>query len=369
MSSAPERVKFTDLTVVLRPSVKVQKSDYLPDGLLPVVDQGAGLIGGFTNDMSARFPSPEPVIVFGDHTCRFKYVPFPFAAGADGTQVFRGRDGIDTRYLYYACLTLGLEHFGYQRHMKHLKVAEVPVWPVHTQQRIAAILSAYDDLIENNTRRIAILEEMARRLYDEWFVRFCFPGYEEAEFDGGTPREWDIGVLKDVVVLQRGFDLPTNARTPGPYPVFAATGKHGMHEEAKVKGPGVVTGRSGSLGTVVYVDEDFWPLNTTLWGKEFPLGSPLYAFYVLSAMDLAGFNSGAAVPTLNRNDIHDLPMALPPQELLRSFEQAVKPICQQGRLLHRKNANLRAQRDLLLPKLVSGEIDVSGAEAALEAAE
>ena len=147
MSSAPERVKFTDLAVVLRPSIKVQKSDYLPDGLLPVVDQGAGLIGGFTNDMSARFPSSEPVIVFGDHTCRFKYVPFPFAAGADGTQVFRGIDGIDTRYLYYACLTLGLEHFGYQRHMKHLKVAEVPVWPLPTQQRIAAILSAYVDLI------------------------------------------------------------------------------------------------------------------------------------------------------------------------------------------------------------------------------
>lgn len=369
MRSVPERVQFADLVVVLRPSIKVQKSDYLPNGLLPVVDQGAGLIGGFTNDMSARFPSPDPVIVFGDHTCRFKYVPFPFAAGADGTQVFFARDGIDTRYLYFACLTLGLEHFGYQRHMKHLKVAEVPVWPLSTQQRIAAILSAYDDLIENNTRRIAILEEMARRLYEEWFVHFRFPGHEEAEFDEEGPCGWGKGVLQDVVVLQRGFDLPAKVRTFGPFPVFAATGKHGTHTEAKVKGPGVITGRSGSLGTVVYVDEDFWPLNTTLWGKEFPLGSPLYAFYLLSSLDLAGFNSGSAVPTLNRNDIHGLPLLLPPSDLLRRFEGMVQPMRKQLRVLELKNANLRAQRDMLLPKLISGEIDVSSAKELLEAAE
>ena len=369
MTSGPKNAKFTDLVDILRPKGTVQRSDYLPVGPLPVVDQGEGLIGGYTDNWDLRFPSADPVVVFGDHTCRFKYVSFPFSAGADGTQIFRGKEGVDTHYLYYACLTLGLEHFGYQRHMKHLKATEVPIWPFPTQQRIVAILTAYDDLIENNTRRIAILEEMARRLYEEWFVHFRFPGHEEAGFDGDGPSSWNRGVLQDVVVLQRGFDLPAKVRTYGPFPVFAATGKHGTHSEAKVKGPGVVTGRSGSLGTVVYVDEDFWPLNTTLWGKEFPLGSPLYAFYLLASLDLAGFNSGSAVPTLNRNDIHGLPLLLPPAQLLHRFEGVVRPMRQHIRVLERKNANLRTQRDMLLPKLISGDIDVSGAEGLLEAAE
>jgi type I restriction enzyme S subunit len=252
---------------------------------------------------------------------------------------------------------------------KQIEGVPIPVPPVALQETIAGMVSAYDDLIETNTRRIAILEEMARRLYEEWFVHFRFPGHETAEFDGDLPRGWVLGTLQDIVVLQRGFDLPKKARHVGAFPVYAATGKHGTHSEAKVKGPGIVTGRSGSLGKVAFVQEDFWPLNTTLWGKKFPLGSPLFAFYTLSSIDLAGFNSGAAVPTLNRNDVHELPCPLPPRDLVTSFETLVEPMLQQGRVLGQQNTNLRAQRDLLLAKLVSGEIDVMCAETMLEAAE
>lgn len=200
---------------------------------------------------------------------------------------------------------------------------------------------------------------MARRLYEEWFVQFRFPGHEEAEFEDGLPKGWKEGTLQDVITLQRGFDLPAKQREPGDHPVFAATGLHGTHVEAKVQGPGVVTGRSGSLGTVTYIEQDFWPLNTTLWGKQYPLGSVLFAFFLLSSIDLKGFNAGAAVPTLNRNDIHKLPVLLPPKQVLRQFDDAVQPMFGLKRNLQRKNANLRAQRDLLLPKLISGEIDVS----------
>ncbi|MCF1504024.1 restriction endonuclease subunit S [Afifella sp. H1R] len=246
--------------------------------------------------------------------------------------------------------------------------------PLDTQQRIADILSAYDDLIENNTRRIAILEEMARRLYEEWFVHFRFPGHEAAKFvdtpEGRLPEGWRRGRLRDVVVLQRGFDLPRKAREPGRAPIISATGATGTHRMSRVKGPGVVTGRSGSLGEVMYVQEDFWPLNTTLWGKEFPLGSPRLAFYLLRTIDLKGFNSGAAVPTLNRNDVHDLPITLPPRELLSLWDPLTDRLLRLQDSLRRQNANLRAQRDLLLPKLVSGEIDVSAVEEELsEAAE
>jgi type I restriction enzyme S subunit len=231
------------------------------------------------------------------------------------------------------------------------------------QHKIVSVLSTYDDLIENNTRRIEILEEMARRLYEEWFVHFRFPGHEEVSFKeselGGIPEYWEVGTLQDVIVLQRGFDLPVKKRTPGDFPIVSATGVSGTHVEAKIDGPGVVTGRSGSIGKVMYVHGSYWPLNTTLWGKAFPLGSSLFAFYTLSAIDLKGFNVGAAVPTLNRNDIHGLPVILPAKEVVQLFDQVAGPIHELVVTLEKKNANLRTQRDLLLPKLVSGEIDVS----------
>lgn len=221
--------------------------------------------------------------------------------------------------------------------------------PLATQRRIAEILSAYDDLIENNTRRIRILEGMAQSVYREWF------GQANAE---SLPDGWAVGSLDDALILQRGFDLPTQDRQDGHVPVFAATGIIGTHNEAKVKAPGIVTGRSGSLGTVIYVDKDFWPLNTTLWVKEFRRVTPLYAYYLLQDLKLEQFNSGAAVPTLNRNDIHGLPVIIPAKNILDQFDEIVSPMYSQINILQKKNANLRRTRDMLLPRLVGGEVAV-----------
>lgn len=279
---------------------------------------------------------------------------------------------VNARFLMYALLSpeaqsqMKLSAAGAaQAKLGIYKVNEikVPLPPLCLQVKISSILSTYDDLIENNTRRIEILEEMARRLYEEWFVQFRFPGHEGVEFTdsslGLIPVGWTVGCLQDVITLQRGFDLPIQHRLAGSVPIISATGIGGSHVEAKVKGPGVVTGRSGSIGKVMYVHDDHWPLNTTLWGANYPLGSTLFAYYVLSSIDLKGFNVGAAVPTLNRNDIHGLPVSIPPKEIVQSFEEVAEPLHNLTEKLLRKNANLRAQRDLLLPKLISGEIDVS----------
>jgi type I restriction enzyme S subunit len=246
-------------------------------------------------------------------------------------------------------------------------------YPIEVQRLIAARVAAYDDLIANNTRRIAILEEMARRIYEEWFVHFRAPGCEGLPLIdsrlGPIPQGWEVRRLQDVVVLQRGFDLPTASRISGPYPVIAATGIHGSHVEYKVQGPGVVTGRSGSLGSVLFIERDYWPLNTTLWGKSFPASSLYYAYYVLARLDLRSMNSGAAVPTLNRNVAHKLRVVVPPSSILYQFDTLMRVLFRLKFILTNENANLRAQRDLLLPKLISGEIDVNRSAALQEAAE
>jgi len=291
------------------------------------------------------------------------------------TLYVRDFKGNDPLFLSYFLRTLNLAHQnvagavpGLNRNALHLLPVFIPQLP--TQRKIAAILSAYDDLIENNTRRIAILEEMAQSLYREWFVHFRFPGHEkkslvESEL-GLIPEGWRVVKLGDALILQRGFDLPMAQRLEGSMPVYAATGLNSTHNVAKVKGPGVLTGRSGSLGKVIYVKEDFWPLNTTLWVKNFRLVTPIYAFYLLSSIHLSTFNSGAAVPTLNRNDVHKLPIIIPSRMIIEEFDSYVSSMFEMKRIFTQKNINLRQTRDLLLPKLISGEVKVEGLDIHIE---
>ena len=127
---------------------------------------------------------------------------------------------------------------------------------------------------------------------------------------------WRTTTLGETVTLQRGFDLPIAERRPGPYPVVASTGPVGTHHRAMVKGPGVVVGRSGSLGGGQFINSDFWPLNTTLWVKDFNANEPRFCYFLLKSLDLKRFNAGSGVPTLNRNHIHPLPIRVPPSSVM-----------------------------------------------------
>jgi len=296
--------------------------------------------------------------------------------GSDCLRVRVRSSALNPRFLSYTLLTEShkqwmmnqCSHGATMASLNQAIICRIPLRlpDIGTQNRIADILSAYDSLIENNTRRIKVLEQMAQMLYREWFVNFRFPGHAKVKMVesemGLIPQGWGVGSLSDALVLQRGFDLPKDQRLEGRIPIYAATGINGTHNVAKVKAPGVVTGRSGSLGTVNLVLDDFWPLNTALWVKEFKRSSAAHAYFILKELKLGGFNSGAAVPTLNRNDVHGLPTVLPPTSVLKGFDEHVMPMFRMKETLGRKNSNLRTTRDMLLPKLVSGEVSVENLE-------
>ena len=122
---------------------------------------------------------------------------------------------------------------------------------------------------------------------------------------------WATKPLGSVCTLQRGFDLPTQQRTQGIFPLVSSSGVIDTHNEAPVKAPGVVTGRSGSIGNVFFIERDFWPLNTTLYVRDFQGNDPRFVFYLLSQFDLKRFAGGTGVPTLNRNDVHGVPVFVP----------------------------------------------------------
>jgi type I restriction enzyme S subunit len=235
-----------------------------------------------------------------------------------------------------------------------LRRLPVPEAPVHTQRRIAAILSAYDDLIENNRRRIQLLEQAARLIYQEWFVRLRFPGHEHARVVDGAPERWEKRKLGDILVLNYGKGLKESERSEGDVPVYGSSGVVGSHHQYLVEGPGIIVGRKGNVGSVFWSQSAFFPIDTVYY-VDSKTGS-LYLFHLLQSLPFQ--SSDGAVPGLNRNYAYSLPVLVPPTALVNRFEGIAGPIYQQILNLQRQNERLRQARDLLLPKLMSGEIEV-----------
>ena len=132
----------------------------------------------------------------------------------------------------------------------------------------------------------------------------------EIRFEGFTDP-WEQRKLGEVAPLQRGFDLPVNQMMPGPYPVVMSNGIGGWHSKYMVKGPGVVTGRSGTIGSLHYIEQNFWPHNTSLWVTSFNGNEPRFIYWLYASIGVERFGSGSGVPTLNRNDVHDLRVGFP----------------------------------------------------------
>ena len=123
--------------------------------------------------------------------------------------------------------------------------------------------------------------------------------------------QWREMALGEVIELKRGYDLPKRKRIPGSVPLVSSSGISDCHIEAKVQGPGVVTGRYGTLGEVYFVPGDFWPLNTTLYVRDFKGNAPRFIAYLLKSFDFSAYSDKAAVPGVNRNHLHQAPVRVP----------------------------------------------------------
>ena len=226
------------------------------------------------------------------------------------------------------------------------------------QKRIADILSAYDDLIENNQKQIKLLEEAAQRLYKEWFVDLRFPGHENTKIVDGVPEGWSRTNINEILTFHRGYDLTKNEMKAGRYPVVGSTTVIGYHNEFKIKGPGIVTGRSGSLGKYQFIWDNFWPHNTSLYISDYKDHNIFFVYSLLQTVDFASLNNGGAIPTLNRNVLSNIEVIEPTDELQEMFAKIAEPQYQKIKNLEKQNNQLKMARDALLPKLMSGEVEV-----------
>ncbi|MBK0023509.1 restriction endonuclease subunit S [Ochrobactrum sp. S46] len=148
--------------------------------------------------------------------------------------------------------------------------------------------------------------------------------------------------LGDVVELKRGYDLPARLRSDGPYALVSSSGLSDRHVEARVKGPGVVTGRYGTIGQVFFVEGDFWPLNTTLYVRDFKGNDPRFIFYFLQTLDWQKFNDKSGVPGVNRNDAHREPVLIPDPVDQRAIAKVLGSLDDKIELNRRMNETLEA---------------------------
>ena len=226
------------------------------------------------------------------------------------------------------------------------------------QEKIANTLSAYDDLIENNQKQIKLLEEAAQRLYKEWFVDLRFPEHENTKIVDGVPEGWSMTNINEILTFHRGYDLTKNEMKAGRYPVVGSTTVIGYHNEFKIKGPGIVTGRSGSLGKYQFIWDNFWPHNTSLYISDYKDHNIFFVYSLLQTVDFASLNNGGAIPTLNRNVLSNIEVIEPTDELQEMFAKIAEPQYQKIKNLEKQNDRLKTVRDLLLPKFMSGEVEV-----------
>lgn len=288
---------------------------------------------------------------------------------------------------YYKPALLQLAISGAQRNLngKTIKSFEIGAPDLAIQCRIASILSAYDALIENNTRRFAILEEMARRLYDEWFIHFRFPGHEQVRMveselglipDGwnvirvgaafttvlggtpsrGKPEYWDGGTVPWI-----NSGKVNELRVLEPSELITDLALKKSATKLMPRGTTLLAITGATLGQVSILCEEMCA-NQSVVGIVDPTG--LHSEYIYRTIqahiaEIILHASGGAQQHINKEVVNDVLVLQPDIETLKAFNVIAIPMGQMISTLMKKNANLRAQRDLLLPKLISGEIDVS----------
>lgn len=231
-------------------------------------------------------------------------------------------------------------------------------WPdIETQHRIADILSAYDDLIENNQKQIKLLEEAAQRLYKEWFVDLRFPGHENTKIVDGVPEGWSRGLLKELISVNYGKDHK-KAPDDGNIPVYGSGGLMRKCNKSLFSGEAVLIPRKGSLNNIMYVDETFWTVDTMFYATMKQPHTAVFVYFFVKAFDMYSMNIGAAVPSMTTKILDAMDVVIPDKETLEKFDKLTKTYFNKIKTLQGQNERLKTARNLLLPKLMSGEVEV-----------
>lgn len=272
----------------------------------------------------------------------------------------------DTRYLFYS---IGLKLKLMQSNAAGtatrfltqpiLDNINIEYRPLPIQQKIASILSAYDNLIQNYKKQIEALQTAASELYKEWFVRFRFPGYQTTKFENGIPEGWKVVLASELGEFVRGKNITAEEMQEGMIPVISAgIEPSGFHNQSNVKGVSLTISNSGANAGYLQINySNIWAADCSYCNSA----KHIYFYYeLLNNMRVVLFNlqKGAAQPHVYAKDINKMKIILPPSELIETANKKIKLMHEKIYSLQQQITNLTQQRDLLLPRLMSGKLEV-----------
>lgn len=268
---------------------------------------------------------------------------------------------LSQKYLGYLCKCADFQHYIQSRgrgaaNQMRIAISSIKEYSFtlpdfENQQYIADILSAYDDLIENNQRQIKLLEEAAQRLYKEWFVNLRFPGHENTKIVDGVPEGWSRGLLKELISVNYGKDHK-KAPDDGNIPVYGSGGLMRKCNKSLFSGEAVLIPRKGSLNNIMYVDETFWTVDTMFYATMKQPHTAVFVYFFVKAFDMYSMNIGAAVPSMTTKILDAMDVVIPDKETLEKFDKLTKTYFNKIKTLQGQNERLKTARDLLLPKLM-----------------
>jgi type I restriction enzyme, S subunit len=229
--------------------------------------------------------------------------------------------GVDSRYLHLYLFyfhnsgqteklqnrTTGIRNLAFEDYKKTL----IPLPPPPQQRSIAYVLQTVQEAIQTRRDELELEHERKAALMQFLFTHGTHREPLKQTEIGEIPESWSVLKVGKVITLQRGFDITRKEQRPGKIPVISSSGTLSYHDTAKVKGPGVIIGRKGSIGTAFYVEEDYWPHDTTLWVKDFHGNDPKFVYYFLKSLEVMHLDVGSSNPTLNRNHVHMILVGLP----------------------------------------------------------
>jgi len=351
-------MRATD-SVPLSKFITLQRGFDLPtakrsEGPVPVVASTG--IAGYHNE--AKVAGPGVVIGRSGSIGGGQYIECDFWP-LNTTLWVKDFKGNNRRFTYYLLKSIDFIRFNAGAgvptlNRNHIASLKIRSYDRKEQDRVSSILSAYDDLIENNQRRIHLLEHAARLLYKEWFVRLRFPGHEHVKVVDGIPEEWEKKTLEEIAPLSYGKALKEGNRIPGPFPVYGSSGIVGSHIKALISGPTIIVGRKGNVGSVYWSSNDCWPIDTVYYIDK--NNCNFFLYYALQSMSF--ISTDVAVPGLNRDFAHSRIIIMPEGKIYKLFEDTVRPLRQQMNVLHNIIVKLQTARDLLLPRVMNGEIAI-----------
>ena len=313
--------------------------------------------------------------VRGSTTGRMNWGDRAYAVGR-GIAAIRG-DGVEENYFIRACIEVNLPLIlagasgATFPNLSADQMRSIAIPNNPHRRLIGRILKTIDDLIDNNRRRIELLEEMAQAIYREWFVHFRFPGHENATFVdsplGPIPEGWKATTLGDCSVnfdrLRKPLSRMERASRPGPFPYYGAAKLIDWVDDWIFEGEYLLFAEDGSVQTddgypvLQLIDCRFWPNNHThiLQGSAV---STRFLYLASQRQPISAFVTGAAQPKITQANLKRVPILRPDEKTLGTFAATTDPLLDEWRTLQQLNTPLAALRDRLLPKMVSGEIDV-----------